>query len=662
MPDRPAHAAKDRPDAHAPTALASGDPVSREATARKGATLKGRPGATPRHEREPASPEGTPQGESAGGPAAAYEGSLPLGTIVGDRYKLVAQVGAGGQGEVWRAEDVVIAGHVVALKMLFDRAGSEADRDLLLRELRMLASVSHPSVVQFKDHGWLGGRLWFVMPWYEGSDLERAMPLERAEARRIFEQVAAGLAAVHAKGLRHQDLKPSNIFLAKIAGLEETLPILLDFGVAAAEDEVLVAGSPQYFAPELAASWPTPSADVGPAADVFSLALSLRLVLDPDGVPEVGAFDRPSLERRATELITPPSGPGLAFLAPHFERWLALDPTKRPTAMEFGRELAALTQPEERREERLRTLRRAAPWAAAGALLAALGGWWGWQQIDEARTAQAVQEKERLEAELNAQVQTERAQQLGSELDEARALADQSSQRTSDALGRLDEAQAAIASAAGDAARMRVASERALAEARANAQAQQASLEEAQATMTRLSTDLTQTRRQLEDTRTERDTTGAERDRLRNQLEEQRSQLEAARTERDARAADLERARTELERVRGELTSAASARQSAEAEREGLRASVEAARAETRAAEAEASRLRAQLAAANRATTSPTSGGGGTTTGGGEAPTSAGGSGESEAESGTTRGRRGSGARVSGGATVTPRDDGTTTP
>ena len=652
--------AVDRPEAHGPTELATNDP----ARANKG-TVRGRPGATPKPERPP---ELVPTNDGK-----KDEGSLPLGEIVGDRYKLVAHVGSGGQGEVWRAEDIVISGHVVALKMLFARANDAGDRDLQLRELRMLASVSHPSVVQFKDHGWLGGRLWFVMPWYEGKDLEKSMPLERAEARRIFEQVAAGLAAVHAKGLRHQDLKPSNIFLAKIAGLEETLPILLDFGVAATDEEVLVAGSPQYFAPELAASWPTPSADVGPAADVFSLALSLRLALDPVGVPEVGAFDRESLDRRAKQPIPPPSGPGLSYLAPHFERWLAIDPSKRPTAAELVRALAVLTAPEEQRRERMATLRRIAPLALGGALLVGLGGLWQWNQIVDARKAQAAETTERLEAEQRAAQEAERVEQLGSALDEALARADQSSQRTTEALGRLDEAEAAIASAQGNAAQLRTARDRlhaALEEARTHAEAQQAALAEAQTAIARLGNDLAATRRQLEETRTERDTLSADRDRLRTlseqqrteleaqrtqlealrgQLEAQRTQLEAQRAQLEAQRTDLEARAAELEGARRERDQAAAARTAAETERDALRTSLEAQRAQTRAAEAEAARLRA---AANAG------GGGGSTGGGGN--TEAAGTTPSLPDTPAT-----TGAHAAGTATVRPRtaaDDSPATP
>ncbi len=652
------------PDAHAPTALAEEDRPSRREV-----TLMGRKGATPRSERPV---------ELRTKKDEKDEGSLPLGELVGDRYKLVAHVGAGGQGEVWRAEDVVISGHVVALKMLFARANTDADRDMQLRELRMLASVSHPSVVQFKDHGWLGGRLWFVMPWYEGKDLDKSLPLGRSEARRIFEQVAGGLAAVHAKGLRHQDIKPSNIFLAKIAGLEDTLPILLDFGVAATEDEILVAGSPQYFAPELAAGWPTPSPDVGPAADVFALALSLRLALDPDGVPEVGAFDRESLERRAKTPITPPRGPGLAFLAPYFERWLSLDPDERPTAAELVREVAVLTEPEERAVERSRTIRRVAPWVIVGVVLATVGGIWGWEQVISARKAQAAELTERLEAEQRVQEEEQRAEQLGSALDDALARVTASSERTSAALNQLDEAEAEIASAQGNAAQLRTARDRlhsALEEARTHAEAQQTALTEAHGAITRLGSDLATARRQLDETRTERDGLRTQTDTQRTQLDQQRAQLETRQTQLDQQRADLEarqalldRSRADLDAMRAERDAANTARSTAESERDAARASLESQRAETRAAEAEATRLRAQLANAasgsgtgsgNGSGTGSGSGGGSTGSGstGGGSTGSGSGSTSSDGPPTTTSIDPATGARATGGVVIRPRTE-----
>jgi predicted nuclease with TOPRIM domain len=599
------------PEAYRPTELATG--AAAGAAPPANATVKGRKGATPKAERPPETRD----------PGAKEEGSIPLGEIIGERYRLVAHVGAGGQGEVWRAEDVSIAGHVVALKMLFARAGGEAEKDFQLRELRMLASVSHPSVVQFKDYGWFAGRLWFVMPWYEGKDLEKALPLDRAEARRVFEQVAGGLAAVHAKGLRHQDIKPSNVFLAKIDGMEGTLPILLDFGVAAVEGETLVAGSPAYFAPELAAGWPDATTHVGPAADVFALALALRNALDPEGVPEVGAFDRESLDRRAKELIPPPSGKDLAYLAPHFERWMSLDPAKRPTAAELVRELAVLTEPEERRAERRRVARRVAPWVAVGLVVAALGSWWGWRQIVDARKAQADEVTERLEAERLASQQAERAEQLGDQLGDALARADASSQRTTEALGRLDEAQAEIEAAQGNAERLRAARDRlgsALEQARSEIEANQRALTDAQAAIGRTGAELADTRRRLEETRsqldatrTERESLADERDRLSGQLESVRSQLETSRGQSEA-------LRSELESLRASQQALSSARDALAGEREALRSQLESQRAQTSAAEQRASAAEQRAAAAQaeaarlRAAAERPSGGGTTET------------------------------------------------
>ncbi|MEZ4286850.1 MAG: protein kinase [Polyangiales bacterium] len=213
--------------------------------------------------------------------------SLPTGTVIGGRYAVQARVGLGAFGDVYRAQDTEVPGHVVALKLLHQAAFSDAARQTALRELRLIASVFHPSVVQFKDHGWHEGRLWFVMPWYEGETLESRIQRERStgEALTIFQPLARALAAMHAAGVRHQDVKPDNIFLARIPGFgkEEILPVLLDLGVAATDAEMVVAGTPTYFAPEVAAQFASvpDKPTVTPRADVFALALSLRNALEP---------------------------------------------------------------------------------------------------------------------------------------------------------------------------------------------------------------------------------------------------------------------------------------------------------------------------------------------------------------------------------------------
>ncbi len=305
--------------------------------------------------------------------------ALPQGTVIGERYAVQERVGEGSFGDVYRALDTDVPGHVVALKILHRTASSEEERKSALRELRLIASVFHPSVVDFKDHGWYRERLWFVMPWYEGETLEDRIkrgPLSRAEAQDIFVPLAQALATMHAAGIRHQDVKPDNIFLARIgeAGSERqrVLPVLIDLGVAAKEAEMIVAGTPLYFAPEIAAQYAAKAERpaVTTKADVFSLALSLRNALEPESQEEVpGTAVEAFISYRADH---PPKGPqesALKYLEPYFVRWLARDAQQRPTAQEMAEELLVLTRPERQRERRRAIAGWAAP-IAAGAIVA----------------------------------------------------------------------------------------------------------------------------------------------------------------------------------------------------------------------------------------------------------------------------------------------------
>ena len=289
--------------------------------------------------------------------------SIAPGTLMGGRYRLLASVGVGAFGDVYEAVDEDVPGHRVALKILREPALSLSARNDALRELKLTAAVFHPSIVLLKDHGWFENRLWFVMPWYEGETLDKrirtAHGLSRREARAIFEPLARALTALHASAIRHQDIKPDNVFLARLPGSDaECLPILLDLGVAVGEHEALLGGTPLYFAPEVAGHYAQlpGSREVGPKADVFALALSLRNALEPETEEDVvagaiGTF----IEYRAEHPPHAPSRADLRYLAPHFARWLSIDPEARPSAEDFARELAILTLPEERSARRRRT-------------------------------------------------------------------------------------------------------------------------------------------------------------------------------------------------------------------------------------------------------------------------------------------------------------------
>lgn len=339
-------------------------------------------------------------------PRRIYDSFEPLepGDIVGGRYCVEQRVGLGAFGDVYRAQDTEVPGHIIALKLLHRPALSDVARARAMREVHLIASVFHPSVVQFKDHGWLDRRLWFVMPWYEGETLETRMErgaLTRAEARAVFEPLAHALATLHAAGIRHQDIKPENIFLTRIRGFagaeEQLLPVLLDLGVAAKEAEMVVAGTPTYFAPEVAAQFA--DNENAPAitlrADVFALALSLRNALEPGTQERVkgGAVDA-FIKRRAHVTPSAPEARDLKYLGRSFHNWLHADADNRPSASDFATELAVLSAPEMKRARRKAFTRTVAPIALALALLSA-----GAIHISRER---AAMHEERAERALNA--------------------------------------------------------------------------------------------------------------------------------------------------------------------------------------------------------------------------------------------------------------------
>lgn len=310
---------------------------------------------------------------------------LEVGDVISDRYDIESHLGSGAFADVYRARDREVPDHVVALKIRRDRSEHEASRAVARRELRLIASVFHPSIVQLKDHGWHDGRLWFVMPWYRGETLAARLSrgrLSRQEARQIFEPLARALAAMHRAGVRHQDIKPENIFLARLDpdrdGDDAILPVLLDLGVAVQDAEAVLAGTPGYFAPEVAALFagipdPPPLSD---RSDVFSLALALRNALEPETTEDVvgGSVDA-FVARRARRAPAPPSSRDLAYLRAHFERWLALNPDERPSAEELARELRVLTEPEERRARLLSVVRWVAPVVVTFAAVMVAGLW-----------------------------------------------------------------------------------------------------------------------------------------------------------------------------------------------------------------------------------------------------------------------------------------------
>lgn len=147
-----------------------------------------------------------------------------------DRYRLVSSLGGGGFSEVWQAEDSVL-GRNVAVKLCTSAPGQPEQVHRFYREARTLAGLRHPNVVVIHDAGVDGGTPFVVMELLPGPSLAGLLasrgPLPVELALRYAEQAAAGLAAAHAAGVIHRDVKPGNLVLAHDGTLK-----VVDFGIA----------------------------------------------------------------------------------------------------------------------------------------------------------------------------------------------------------------------------------------------------------------------------------------------------------------------------------------------------------------------------------------------------------------------------------------------
>jgi predicted Ser/Thr protein kinase len=204
---------------------------------------------------------------------AISEGRFLPGRLVASRYRIIALLGKGGMGEVYRADDLTL-GQAVAMKFLPDEAGR--DEGLLERfrnEVRMARRVSHPNVCRVYDVGEVEGQTFFTMEYIDGEDLasllRRIGRLPPDKALDIARHLCAGLAAAHAKGVLHRDLKPANVMLDGRGQV-----VITDFGLAGVADDIrgpeVRSGTPAYMSPEQLAG-----KEVSPRSDIYALGLVL---------------------------------------------------------------------------------------------------------------------------------------------------------------------------------------------------------------------------------------------------------------------------------------------------------------------------------------------------------------------------------------------------
>ncbi len=256
------------------------------------------------------------------------------------RFKIIAKLGQGGMGAVYRALDEKLQRYV-ALKVISKGKGEQASNftEAFIREARSVAQLDHPNIVRVHEIGETQQHAFIAMELLEGGDLwqlfKAAGRLEPGRAALIGAEAAEGLAYAHTQGVVHRDIKPANLMLARNGRCKIT-----DFGLCRFEDPndlfklPEMVGTPMYLAPEVISQQPA-----GPASDVYSLAMTLWIVL-AGGSPFEGLTRKAMYEAKLAAPM-----PGLrqhrpdvpAKLAETIDAALDRDPAKRPSMETFSR-------------------------------------------------------------------------------------------------------------------------------------------------------------------------------------------------------------------------------------------------------------------------------------------------------------------------------------
>jgi len=268
-----------------------------------------------------------------------FSGPAQPGEVLDGRYRLDELIGEGGMGSVWRASDEAL-GRTVAVKVFW--AGATDDSDAVRRESekRLLASVSHPSLVTLFDAQLLhDARSYLVMEYIDGGTLGSLIargPIAPPDAASLTADLGEALHVVHDAGIIHRDVKPANILLRPPLTPNHTFrAVLADFGIAYLVDSARVTtpgtaiGTAAYISPEqVRGHAPTP------ASDIYSLGLVLLEALSGRR-----AFAQQTpMEAISVRLTTPPDVPGdwgygwRSLLT----AMTSINPQDRPTALEVS--------------------------------------------------------------------------------------------------------------------------------------------------------------------------------------------------------------------------------------------------------------------------------------------------------------------------------------
>jgi len=209
-------------------------------------------------------------GDEAEARPDAKREDFSAGDVFAGRYRMIARVGRGGMGDVWRADDLILE-TAVALKLM--RSASPSDRSRILQEVRLARQITHPAVCRVFDVGEAGETIFFSMELVQGEDLaallKRTGRLTSERVLEIAHQLCGGLAAAHAEGVLHRDLKPANILIDQDGQVRIT-----DFGIAVTTSDAgphVMIGTPGYMAPEQLAA----DGVVSARTDIYALGVIL---------------------------------------------------------------------------------------------------------------------------------------------------------------------------------------------------------------------------------------------------------------------------------------------------------------------------------------------------------------------------------------------------
>ncbi|KPI25424.1 serine/threonine-protein kinase [Streptomyces sp. NPDC048253] len=291
-------------------------------------------------------PRPAPQQQAAVPVQVAAPQEPGVGRLIAGRYRLLAKLGHGGMGTVWRAKDETVDREVAVKEPRVPDHLPEREQanafERMRREARAAARLDHPAVVNVHDVAVVDGRPWIVMELVHGRSLGDALQegtLGAREAARVGLEVLGALEAAHAAGILHRDVKPDNILL----GNHDRI-VLTDFGIAQIEGETNLTdtggfvGSPEYIAPERVLGQRP-----GPACDLWSLGVVLYAATE--GVSPFRRSNTPATLQSVLNAVPAPPAAAQGPLAEAVNGLLEKDPARRPAAARVRALLEAAAEP-----------------------------------------------------------------------------------------------------------------------------------------------------------------------------------------------------------------------------------------------------------------------------------------------------------------------------